>query len=202
MRVLVCGTRNFDREEVIRDVMRRLPGDAVIIEGEAKGADSIARKVAGDRGMSVLRFPADWDKYGRGAGVIRNQQMLDKGRPEVVYAFYMSTEDREKSIGTRDMVRRSVNAGVRTVEFLAVDGGYSCASLCQGNRAQLPSEDDPSGVNEHGLRSAVTWSVKTGRTERTPEAVAVSGVSCPAGAGVKDPGPGIRKVEQIKKGGG
>jgi len=199
MRVLVCGTRTFTDEKMIRDVLRRLPKGSVIIEGEAKGADSIARKVAEEMGMEVLMFPADWDKYGRGAGVIRNQKMLDEGAPDAVYAFYMDSNDKGKSIGTKDMVRRSITAKVRTVEFIAVDGGFSSRSLSGGNRAQLSSEDDPSGIEEHGLRRRIVWCVGDGRTERTPGAVAVSGVSCPAGAGVKDPGPGTRKVEQIKK---
>jgi len=201
MRVLVCGTRNFDREEVIRDVMRRLPGDAVIIEGEAKGADSIARKVAGERGMCVLKFPAEWEKRGRAAGIIRNQEMLDEGKPDVVYAFYLNSQDKDKSVGTKDMVRRSVKAGVRTVEFMVADGGFASRSLSGGNRAQLPSEDDPSGREEHGLRRKGVWFVKTDRTERTPGAAAVSGVSCPAGAGVKDPGPGkLSRKENQKEG--
>ena len=190
MRVLVCGTRNFSDEKVIRDVMRRLPEESVIIEGGAKGADSIAKKIGGERGMEVLEFAADWDKKGRAAGIIRNQQMLDEGDPDVVYAFYMSEADKLKSIGTKDMVRRATDAGVRTVEFIAVDGGFSSRSLSVGNRAQLASEDDTSGIEEHGLRRKGVWFVKTDRTERTPGAAAVSGVSCPAGAGVRDPGPG------------
>jgi len=185
----VCGTRNFSDEKVIRDVMRRLPEESVIIEGGAKGADSIAKKIGGERGMEVLEFAADWDKKGRAAGIIRNQQMLDEGDPDVVYAFYMSEADKLKSIGTKDMVRRATNAGVRTVEFIAVDGGFSSRSLSVGNRAQLASEDDTSGIEEHGLRRKGVWFVKTDRTERTPEAVAVSGVSSPEGVAVRDCGP-------------
>ena len=189
-RVLVCGTRNFTDEKVIRDVLRRLPKGSVIIEGGAKGADRIAEKIGGELGLEVLEFAADWDKKGRAAGLIRNQQMLDEGDPEVIYAFYMNSQDKDKSVGTKDMVRRGINVQVRTVEFLAVEGGYSSASLCQGNRAQLPSEDGDPTIEQHGLRPRVIWVAGDGRTERTPGAAAVSGVSCPAGAGVRDPGPG------------
>ena len=114
--------------------------------------------------------------------------MLDEGDPEVIYAFYMNSQDKDKSVGTKDMVRRGINVQVRTVEFLAVEGGYSSASLCQGNRAQLPSEDGDPTIEQHGLRPRVIWVAGDGRTERTPGAAAVSGVSCPAGAGVRDPG--------------
>jgi len=89
-------------------------------------------------------------------------------------------------------VDRGVNTESRTKR---VDVSLSGRSLSEGFRAQSPSEDDPSGVNEHGLRSAATWSIPKYRTERTPEAVAVSGVSCPARAGVRSSGPGIRNNE-------
>ena len=80
-----------------------------------------------------------------------------------------------------------------------VNVSLSGRSLSAGFRAQLPSEDGDPTFEEHGLRRRIVWCVGDGRTERTPEAVAVSGVSCPAGAGVKDPGPGKLSDEKIKK---
>jgi hypothetical protein len=48
---------------------------------------------------------ADWEKLGRSAGPIRNQAMLDEGRPDLVVAF-------PGHHGTADMVRRARAAGV------------------------------------------------------------------------------------------
>jgi hypothetical protein len=59
-------------------------------------------------GLPVESFPADWEQYGRAAGPIRNQQMLE-AKPDRVFAFH---EDLEHSKGTGDMVRRARKAGV------------------------------------------------------------------------------------------
>ena len=53
--------------------------------------------------MTIAVYPADWKKYGRAAGPIRNLQMLDNGKPDICYAFHDCIE---KSKGTKDMVNR------------------------------------------------------------------------------------------------
>jgi hypothetical protein len=112
-RILICGSRDFNDENAIAKVIIKYQAGDILICGMAKGADSIAFELGKLRGMEVMEFPANWDLYGRAAGPIRNQQMLDKGKPEKVYAFY---SDKEKSKGTKDMVKRSRKAGVKTVE--------------------------------------------------------------------------------------
>lgn len=112
MRVLICGSRDWNDAAMIRNDICKFPAGTVIIEGEARGADSIARDVAITLGFEVLRFPADWDRYHRAAGVIRNQQMLDEGRPDLVVAYH---DDIENSKGTRDMIARARKAGIRVV---------------------------------------------------------------------------------------
>lgn len=109
LRVLVCGDRNWSDETMIQLALSTLPSDTVVIEGEARGADRLARKVAERLGMTILPFPADWERYGRAAGPIRNQQMLDEGRPNIVFAFH---DDLDHSRGTADMVRRAKKANV------------------------------------------------------------------------------------------
>lgn len=111
MRILVCGDRNWTDTRTIRDVLvacRHLfhefdtdPSELVIIEGEAKGADMLARIEAEKLGIKVLPYAADWDKYGDAAGPIRNNQMLDEGRPNIVVAFH---NDLAKSKGTANMI--------------------------------------------------------------------------------------------------
>jgi hypothetical protein len=69
--------------------MRAIARGAVgeLCHGGAKGADTIAGLIARELGKFVTEFPADWNRYGKGAGPIRNRQMLDEFRPEVVFAF-------------------------------------------------------------------------------------------------------------------
>lgn len=113
MKVLVCGSRNFTDYQLLE---RTLDGFAIteIIEGEAKGADRYARIYGEGRGIPVHRFPADWDKYGKAAGAIRNKQMLVEGKPKLVVAFRGPN-----SRGTQNMIDQSLKAGLQ-VEIIDV----------------------------------------------------------------------------------
>lgn len=113
-RILICGSRDWNDWFFMRDAFIRwceakgLP--QLIIEGCARGADTIAgHMLAPEYAIDVAHFPADWDRHGRAAGPIRNQQMLDEGRPDAVIAF---TRDLRISRGTRDMVTRARRAGL------------------------------------------------------------------------------------------
>ena len=106
MRVLVTGDRNWTSEERIRYALSKLENsyneDFTLIHGAARGADTIAETVAKSLGWTIERYPADWQKYGRAAGPVRNKQMLVEGKPDVVLAFH---DDFEHSKGTDHMVR-------------------------------------------------------------------------------------------------
>lgn len=109
-RVLICGSRDWvDTGYQIFRFINRLPEDCVVIHGGARGVDSMAGEIATFLGLSVMEFPADWKRYGRAAGIIRNQQMLDEGRPNTVVYFH---EDLANSRGTKDMVTRAQRAGL------------------------------------------------------------------------------------------
>jgi len=59
----------------------------VLIEGGARGADSLAGAWADAEGVQHIRVPADWAKHGKKAGFLRNIQMLDMN-PDLVVAFW------------------------------------------------------------------------------------------------------------------
>lgn len=108
MRVLVCGGRHFNDQVSVVDALNVLAathGNLTVIEGGATGADRHARKWAYYNGHAIQTFQADWSKYGRAAGPIRNQQMLDEGKPDLVLAF-------PGGRGTADMTNRAKAAGV------------------------------------------------------------------------------------------
>ena len=115
MRVLICGDRNWSDLEAIQDYVYSLPDDAVVIHGGAHGADEIAGNWAAMRGLDVRKFPALWSQYGRAAGPIRNQQMLDEGKPDLVVYFH---QELDESRGTKDMVRRA-----RKAKITVLNGG-------------------------------------------------------------------------------
>jgi hypothetical protein len=113
MRILFCGDRNWSNYKVICDVMADLEPD-LVIEGEAKGADLLASDAAEYFGIPVLRFPANWDKYGRAAGPIRNTRMLKEGMPDLVVAFH---DDIQNSKGTLNMVNQALKQGLKVMVY-------------------------------------------------------------------------------------
>jgi hypothetical protein len=110
MRVLVCGGRDYDEWLKVFDELEGLkPYPTTVIQGGASGADRHARDWAHDSGTECITFDADWSKHGKSAGPIRNQRMLDEGKPDLVLAF-------PGGKGTADMVGRAKAAGVRVIE--------------------------------------------------------------------------------------
>lgn len=90
MKVLICGGRDYaDAVTMTRllDKYHRQAKFTEVIHGGARGADTLAGQWAASRGIPVTVFPADWEKYGRIAGHIRNNQMLREGKPALVIAF-------------------------------------------------------------------------------------------------------------------
>src|SRR5579859_2995368 len=103
MKVLVCGGRDFENWWLLSAEMTRLLGEQkidAIIHGGAKGADTMAGEFANGAGIQEIVFKADWKKYGRRAGPMRNQQMIDEGKPDLAVAF-------PGGRGTADMVTRA-----------------------------------------------------------------------------------------------
>lgn len=112
MKVLICGSRNWKEEDVIpeyriEEYIKTLPPSSVIIHGDGRGADQVAKKMAIKYGHTEVPFSADWGKYGDAAGPIRNRKML-KENPNKVVAFH---EDIANSKGTKDMIAAARKAG-------------------------------------------------------------------------------------------
>jgi len=108
MKVLVCGSRYFENKELMEDVLKQWD-IREIIEGEARGADTLAREYAERHGIPIRAFPAQWNEYGKAAGPIRNSQMVKEGRPDLVVAFLASN-----SRGTQNMIDQAKKAGIET----------------------------------------------------------------------------------------
>lgn len=112
-RVLVCGSRYFVNARIVEQVLRQhvKPGQ-VVIEGEARGADTLAADAAAAMGCVVLGFPAPWaGPHGRYAGKVRNAVMLAM-RPQLVIAF---TDDVQASRGTRHTMKGAWELGLPIV---------------------------------------------------------------------------------------
>lgn len=130
MRVLVCGGRDFNDWEYFRDEMEKIALDrfprtepdeygnylyaVTIIHGAARGADTLAGQWAVINWCPFEEYPADWKTYGKRAGYLRNKQMLEEGRPDLVIAF-------PGGKGTANMVKLAEEAGIETIRVLDAD---------------------------------------------------------------------------------
>lgn len=110
MRVLVCGSRNFENWPWVHAELDKLEGVGTIIEGGATGVDRIAQEWGIRKGWTIETYAANWVKHGKAGGPIRNKQMLDEGKPDLVIAF-------PGGKGTANMVKQAREAGVKVVEI-------------------------------------------------------------------------------------
>lgn len=81
-----------------------------IISGMATGADTLAVEFARHFNLKLHEFSADWKRYRNGAGHIRNQKMIDEGKPKLGIAFPGGT-------GTADMIKRLKFEGIPVREI-------------------------------------------------------------------------------------
>lgn len=111
--VIVAGTRDFIDKKYLWGVLDRYlrehdPKTITILDGKSRGPDSFGGEYGEAKGLRVLPFPADWDKHGKGAGFIRNEEMAKAGTHLI--AFWDG-----KSSGTKDMIERAQNHGLRVI---------------------------------------------------------------------------------------
>lgn len=114
VRVIIAGGRDFTDYHKLKTYMNCLlqlldKSQVEIVSGGAKGADSLGERYAREFGYKLKRFPADWNKYGKAAGPIRNKEMAlyaaeVKG---VLVAFWDGS-----SRGTYDMITRAEEYGL------------------------------------------------------------------------------------------
>lgn len=120
MRVLVCGSRDWTDRKILDITLSGMLysyNRLMVIEGEAPGADTLARlwaeeKEAAGLPVGLMKFPADWVTLGKAAGAIRNAQMLEEGKPAVVIAFKDSFDWSLRKGGTEDMIKQTIAAKI------------------------------------------------------------------------------------------
>lgn len=125
IKVIIAGTRDFnDYAFLKKNVDYFLQGinpnneEIEIVSGNARGADKLGERYAKEHNLPVKLFPANWDKYGKRAGYLRNQEMANYS--DVLIAFWD-----EKSKGTKHMIDIAKKQGLTVIVV-----GYECRSDC------------------------------------------------------------------------
>lgn len=120
-RILITGSREWvDEQQIYLAIFHwvqeacTVPEPIIIVHGDAsRGADRMARDIA--RRVPWLDeepHPADWESYGRAAGPIRNQEMVDS-KPDVCLAFI-----RGESTGTKHCADQAAKAGITVIRHV------------------------------------------------------------------------------------
>jgi hypothetical protein len=111
MKTIVAGSREGVSIDDVRKAMSSCGWEiSEVVSGAARGADRYGEEVAGELGIQVKRFPADWAKYGKEAGHIRNILMAQNA--EALVAVWDG-----KSSGTRDMIRIAKMNGLKVFVY-------------------------------------------------------------------------------------
>jgi len=107
MKLAIVGSRTFNDYRLLVETMwTHFPisyNKYEIISGGAMGADSLGQALAKNWELKYTVFKPDWDKYGKPAGFIRNQQIVDTC--DIVLAFWDG-----KSKGTQDTINKAKKA--------------------------------------------------------------------------------------------
>ncbi|MBQ8908383.1 MAG: DUF2493 domain-containing protein [Clostridia bacterium] len=116
-RIVVAGCRdfnNYEKLEIELDAHLKTIENCqiIIISGCASGADTLGERYAAEHNLSVERYPADWERYGRAAGPKRNMQMAMVA--DEVIVFWDG-----KSRGTKNMIDSSkkTNTPYKVIPF-------------------------------------------------------------------------------------
>jgi len=102
-KVIIAGSRGFSNYKLLKETCdkylreKKKTHNVVVISGHARGADTLGEKYASDEDLDLEIYPADWKKYGKSAGFMRNEQMADIS--DAVIAFWNG-----ESHGTKHMI--------------------------------------------------------------------------------------------------
>lgn len=87
-KVIIAGSRSFNDYEKLKSFCDKVlinKTEIEIVSGCAKGTDRLGELYAKKYNFCLNLFPADWDKYGKSAGVIRNKEMADYADALIVF---------------------------------------------------------------------------------------------------------------------
>jgi hypothetical protein len=116
-KAIVAGGRGFSDFDLLCDKLdfyfSEIPDAIEIVCGGARGADALGDLYAKNNALDVTYFPANWDKHGKQAGILRNIEMGEYA--DALVAFWDG-----KSSGTKHMIEYMdivANKPVRVVRY-------------------------------------------------------------------------------------
>lgn len=107
MKTIIAGTRTIEDKNVVYFAIEKSQFKITeVVSGKAKGVDSIGEKWAIDNNIPIIEFPAHWTQFGKKAGPLRNQEMVE-------YADALIAVWNGASSGTKDVINRARKNGLK-----------------------------------------------------------------------------------------
>ena len=109
--MIIAGGRDFNDYALLKAKCDTILAEKtathriVIVSGAARGADSLGERYAREYGYTLDSHPADWNRHGRAAGPIRNEEMAEVS--DALIAFWDG-----KSRGTFNMIKTARKTGL------------------------------------------------------------------------------------------
>lgn len=100
MRIVIAGSRSFNDWDKLNTELNQINdifGIKLVISGTAEGADKLGEQWAEWNGIHIQRCPANWEKHGNAAGILRNIEMANIA--DLIVLFWDG-----KSKGTKQML--------------------------------------------------------------------------------------------------
>lgn len=110
---IVAGSRTFQNYLLLCKELDKIKEQIdEIVCGEARGADTLGRTYAYDNDILIKSYPADWERYGKSAGFVRNEEMAAYADKAIIFWD-------GKSVGSKDMIDKMEKLGkeVRVVYY-------------------------------------------------------------------------------------
>lgn len=110
---IVAGSRTFQNYPFLCKELDKIKEQIdEIVCGEARGADTLGRTYAYDNDILIKSYSADWERYGKSAGFVRNEGMAAYADKAIIFWD-------GKSIGSKDMIDKMEKLGkeVRVVYY-------------------------------------------------------------------------------------
>jgi hypothetical protein len=111
MRFIIAGSRNIKDYNLVSQILRDHEEDITeIVSGMAKGVDELGLLFGKANHIPVSQYPADWNLYGKKAGILRNIEMAKNA--DALIAIWDGV-----SRGTRHMIEEATNRGLKVYVY-------------------------------------------------------------------------------------
>jgi membrane-bound inhibitor of C-type lysozyme len=110
MKLIIAGSRNFTDYQKLKtecdQLLQKHKNVEIVSGGHYKGADKLGIQYAHEKGFNLMKFPAEWNKFGKAAGPKRNKEMARYA--DALIVFWDGN-----SKGTKSMINLAKNEGLK-----------------------------------------------------------------------------------------